>query len=58
MWRLAAYWFALSVVVAAGWSLLIGVEKAMGRDFDRPENEDAIIERMERMRDAGAEIGL
>jgi len=58
MWRLAAYWFALSVVVAAGWSLLVGVEKAMARDFDRPENDDQVREHMERMRDAGAEIGL
>lgn len=59
MWRFLGYWLALSIVTAAGWSLVKGVSRAIKRDFvERPENDDQVRERMERVRDAGNEVGL
>lgn len=56
--RVLVYWIAASIIIGSTYAFLRGVEDFMNRDRIEPENEDAIIERMEKMRDAGTEVGL
>lgn len=53
MWRILAYWFAASIVVAATYGFLKYVNEAADDEDDPPENDAAVRERLERQRRAG-----
>lgn len=55
MLRFVALWFAASAITAAIWSIVAGIRR---EEREVPENDDAVRERMERVRDAGSEVGL
>ena len=49
----------ITIALGAGYSLFRGVREYMTRERIEPaENHDALVERMESMRDAGHEVGI
>ena len=56
--RALLYWLAMSIVLGAGYSLFRGVEEFVKKDRIEPENDDQARERMEKVRDAGHEVGI
>jgi hypothetical protein len=53
--RAVVLWCLVSIIAA---SIYSAVRWGTEDESDTPENDDAVRERMERMRDAGSEVGL
>ena len=56
MWRDLAYSALVALVMTTALHLFLEWGEADEQEI--PDNDDAIRERMERMRDAGSEVGL